>query len=125
MLLNKRLDVWSNGRSIKAHHKQLALHGIPLANLVAAGWQRRPTIVLHHGDVSRILGRIAHGMDGVEWYCSPIEIIPHGIELLRLGHGDDARRMRSGYDLGLRGHRGLNVTRICLLMDERWGKMEP
>jgi hypothetical protein len=62
MFLDKLFDVWSNRRSIEAHHEQLTLCETPLAIPHAALPWQRPTIALHHGNVSRAISHIAQSV---------------------------------------------------------------
>jgi hypothetical protein len=72
MFLDEFFDMWSDRRSIEAHHEQLALCRTSLATPLAACSQDRPTIALHHGNVSRTAGRIAQrvGKSGCDAYLS-------------------------------------------------------
>jgi hypothetical protein len=64
VFLDKLSDVRSDRCSVKAHHEQLALRGTLLADPLAALSRKRPTIALHHSNVSRAFGHIAQTADG-------------------------------------------------------------
>ena len=89
VFLDKLLDVWSNRRSIEAHHEQLTLRHISLADQL-----RRivggdpPSLYIAVTSASRAVTlRIVFIAAAV---CLPVEIIPHGIDLLRLRHDDNS-----------------------------------
>jgi hypothetical protein len=108
VFLDELFDLWSDRCSVKAYHEQLTLHSTLLASSLPGYSWRRPTIALHHSNVSRIRGHIASSMGGNKVLCLPIEIIPNGIEFLAFRHDDNAGCVRPGTcdDSG-----SLNVTR--------------
>jgi hypothetical protein len=63
MFLDQRTDVRSDRGAIEAHHEQLALQSL-CQRILSQHGRKRPTIVLHHGQVSLVFGHIAHPEDG-------------------------------------------------------------
>ena len=62
MFLDQRTNVRSDRGAVEAHHEQLALQSL-CQRILSQHRRMRPTIVLHHGQVSLTFGHIAHPQD--------------------------------------------------------------
>ena len=87
VFLDKLLDVWSNRRSIEAHHEQLTLRHISLADQLRhiVGGDPPSLYIAVTSATRTVTLRIVFIAAAV---CLPVEIIPYGIYLLRLRHDD-------------------------------------